>query len=158
MNYPALNLPEAQISLQEREGKVFVFDIIRKKYVVLQPEEWVRQHIIHFLIGHLGYPKSMLRIEGGMRYNHMQKRTDVLVFDRSLNPFLLLECKAPDVKLSEKSIAQLSAYNQKYQARYLVLTNGIDHKVFGIDYQKKEFFPMAGFPAYPLPAEPSSGA
>lgn len=149
MNYPVLNLPEAEVSIQEREGKMFIFDIIRKKYVVLQPEEWVRQHIIHFLTGHLAYPKPMLRIEGGLRYNQMQKRTDLLVFDRALVPFLLLECKAPNVKLSNKNIEQLSAYNQTYKARFIALSNGLDHRIFGIDYQKKEFFPLEAFPEYP---------
>ncbi|MCC5929886.1 MAG: type I restriction enzyme HsdR N-terminal domain-containing protein [Cyclobacteriaceae bacterium] len=150
MNFPVLNLPDASLRFENREGKPFVFDIIRKKYVALQPEEWVRQHLIHYLIDHRAYPKSMLRIEGGMHYNKLQKRTDLLVYDRNLRPFLLLECKAPDVKLSNKSIEQLSVYNQNYQARYLALSNGLDHKIFEMDYKQRKFMPLSEYPVFQL--------
>lgn len=122
-----LNLPKFDLSLKKEEGKVLIFDIIRKKYIVLTPEEWVRQHFVHFLITELKYPKSLFRIEGALAYNRLQKRSDILVRDRDGKPWMLVECKAPDIKLTQKAFNQVSVYNMTIGAKYLAVTNGMVH-------------------------------
>lgn len=104
-----------------------IFDIIRKKYIVLTPEEWVRQHFIHFLVFSLNYPKSLFKVESGLNYNKMQKRSDILVYDREMNPFMLVECKSFNVSINQKGFNQIGVYNSTIKAKYLILTNGIKH-------------------------------
>lgn len=122
-----LNLPEVEWSLKKEEGKVLIFDVIRKKYIVLTPEEWVRQHFVHFLISQLNYPRSLFRIEGALAYNRMQKRSDILVRNREGKPWMLIECKAPNIKLTQKAFNQVSVYNMTIGAKYLAVTNGMVH-------------------------------
>ncbi len=139
-----LNLPAFDYKLREQEGKKYIFDVVRKKYLVLTPEEWVRQHFIHFLIEHYQYPKSLITVEDSHKVNKMQKRSDVVVYDTDGNVFLLVECKAPSVALTQKGMDQLSTYNQKYRASYLALTNGLKLYVCKMDYvkNKTEFIPQ----------------
>jgi hypothetical protein len=122
-----LNLPTVDLSLKKEEGKVWIFDMIRKKYIVLTPEEWVRQNFVHFLIHHLKYPKSLFRIEGALSYNKMQKRSDILIRDREGKPWMLVECKSPAIKLTQKAFNQVAVYNMTIGARYLAVTNGMVH-------------------------------
>ena len=122
-----LNLPEAALSLKKEEGKVYIFDIIRKKYVVATPEEWVRQHFIHYLITHLKYPRSLFRIEGSLAYNRLQKRSDILIRDREGKPWMLIECKSPVIKLTQKAFNQIAVYNMTIGATFLAVTNGMVH-------------------------------
>ena len=120
-----LNLPRFAIRIKESEKGTVIFDVIRKKYVVLTPEEWVRQHLVHYLIDHKGYPKSLIKVESGLKYNQLQKRSDVLVFDRTGKPFLLVECKSSVIKLNRDVIYQGATYNKTIGARYLLVTNGL---------------------------------
>jgi Predicted type IV restriction endonuclease len=120
-----LNLPKANVSLKKEKGKVWIFDIIRKKYIVLTPEEWVRQHFLHHLINNFNYPKSLFRIESSLKYNQLQKRSDILVHDRNGKPWMLIECKSPEIKLTQKAFNQVSVYNMTIGAKYLVVTNGM---------------------------------
>lgn len=122
-----MNLPEAALSLKKEEGKVYIFDIIRKKYVVLTPEEWVRQHFIHFMINHLKYPRTLFRIEGALAYNTLQKRSDILVRNREGKAWMLVECKSPTIKLTQKAFNQIAVYNMTVGATYLAVTNGLVH-------------------------------
>ncbi len=115
--------------------KTMVFDVLRKKEVVLTPEEWVRQHLIHHLINDLHYPKTLISVEDGLKVSRMQKRSDVVIYNRAGGVFLLAECKAPTVKLHQKSMDQLSVYNQHYRAPFLALTNGLVLFVCSMDYQ-----------------------
>lgn len=101
-----------------------VFDIIRKQYVELTPEEKVRQYCIHTLIEQYQYPKTAFAVEGSLNVNSMTRRFDVLIYDRNLKPFMIIECKRPDVELSQKTIDQIAAYNHVIQAPYLMITNG----------------------------------
>lgn len=130
----ALNLPPFQHQLQRRAGKVAIFDIIRRKYVALTPEEWVRQHFVHYLIHQLAYPKALMSVESGLRYNQMARRSDVLVLDRTGAPFMVVECKAVTVPLSTQVFEQVAVYGQSLRARYLTVTNGIDHYCCRMDY------------------------
>lgn len=120
-----LNLPEFNIALRKEQGKVWIFDIIRKKYVVLTPEEWVRQHFIHYLINDRGYPKSLFKVERGLTYNKLLKRSDIVIHDRTGKPRMLVECKAPEIKLTQKAFNQVAVYNMTVGARYIAVTNGM---------------------------------
>lgn len=122
-----LNFPPVQLNLKIIEGKYHIFDVIRKKFIVLTPEEWVRQHVIHYLLDYHQYSKGLIKIESGLKYNQLQKRTDILIFDRKATPFFLIECKAYDVKLNNKVIEQAAVYNKSLSAPYLMVSNGLDH-------------------------------
>lgn len=128
--FPPLNLPPFEHRLREAEGKLWIFDSIRKKFLVLTPEEWVRQHVVNYLVTHLNYPKSLIKVEGGLTYNQLGKRSDIVVFDREGKPWLLVECKAPSVKLSESVIRQVVLYNSTIGAKHIAVSNGLA-KVIG---------------------------
>src|SRR5690606_41190461 len=105
-----LNLPSFDYNLLKEEGKIWILDGIRKKYIVLTPEEWVRQHFIHYLINEKKYPRSLMRIEGGLRYNALQKRSDIVVYDVKGLPWLVVECKAPHEPIrSEEHTSELQS-------------------------------------------------
>lgn len=122
-----LNLPEFPAKVKQVDGKVLIFDIIRKKHVQLTPEEWVRQNFINYLVNFLDYPKSLIKVESGLRYNRLLKRSDILVFNRNAEPLLLVECKSPDSKISQNVVDQAAVYNRSLKARYILVTNGIRH-------------------------------
>ena len=121
-----LNLPTFQYRLENRAGKLFIFDPIRKKFIQLTPEEWVRQHILNHLINNLGYPASRTKVESGLKYNELQKRSDILIYDQQLNPSVLIECKAPNVKLGYGVVEQIGSYNQVCKAPLIIVTNGVN--------------------------------
>ncbi len=120
-----LNLPSFEFSMKELDGRIWIYDGLRKKYLVLTPEEWVRQHFLHYLVHHVHYPKSLIKVEGGLKFNQLQKRSDIVVFDRNGNPWMLIECKSADQPINESTLRQASAYNTTLKAKYLVLTNGM---------------------------------
>jgi hypothetical protein len=121
----ALNLPPYPYKIKQSGGKLFIFDVLRHKYVFLTPEEWVRQHLVHYLTGHHGYPKALMRTETGLKYNTLYRRSDLLVYDPAGNPFLLAECKDVSVPLTAEVLAQAAAYNHVLRAPYVLLTNGL---------------------------------
>lgn len=127
INLPLLNLPHFEPALRQTKGRLWIFDSLRKKHLVLTPEEWVRQHWIHFLVHHLGYPGGLFSLEKGLKYNQLNKRTDLIVFDREARPYLLVECKAPEIKMNEKTLSQAMTYNAKLGCPHLILSNGISH-------------------------------
>jgi hypothetical protein len=129
-----LNLPAFDYKLKQEEGKVWIFDSVRKKFLVLTPEEWVRQHFINYLIHDLKYPRSLIKVEGGLSYNQLQKRSDIVIFDRDGKPWMLVECKTPTLKLSENTLRQASVYNTSLKAKYLTITNGLVHFCSHVDW------------------------
>ncbi|PWJ58831.1 type I restriction and modification enzyme subunit R-like protein [Dyadobacter jejuensis] len=141
-----LNLPPYPYKVKQVDGKSFIFDIIRKKYVSLTPEEWVRQHFIHLLITHYHYPKALFAIETGLRYNKMARRSDILILARDGSPYLLVECKAPDIKISDATFAQISRYNFTIQPKFLAVTNGQQHFCFQALQGQINY--LDDFPAY----------
>lgn len=143
-----LNLPDFNITVRKEEGKVWIFDIIRKKYIVLTPEEWVRQHFIHYLINELNYPKSLFRIEGSLTYNKLQKRSDIVIHDREGKPWMLVECKAPNIKLTQKAFNQVAVYNMTIGARYVAVTNGMVQYCF-MSSERGEANHLVAFPEFP---------
>ena len=142
-----LNLPPFEYKVTKIGEKLHIFDIIRRKYLLITPEEWVRQHVLHWLINHHRYPKSLIRTESGLQYNQLAKRTDILVYDREGKTFLLVECKASHIQLTEAVLEQAIRYNAVLQAPYLLISNGLEHFLFEI--KQGEALPLEGIPAYP---------
>ena len=144
-----LNLPDFSYNLKKDEGKILIFDVIRKKFIVLTPEEWVRQHFINYMIDHLKYPKSLIKIESGLRYNTLQKRTDIVVYNRDGKPWMVVECKAFDQTLDQQTIRQISTYNHTLQANFITITNGMSHLSFEINWKENETRFLESMPVYP---------
>jgi hypothetical protein len=110
---------------QNKENGKYIYDIIRKKYVLITPEEWVRQNLLHYLIQQQGYPKGLISVEKEIRVNQLRKRYDIVVFDKERMPWMLIECKKPEVPITEKTLSQLMRYHQVLQCSYWMLSNGI---------------------------------
>ena len=144
----ALNLPEYQFRLQEENGQVRIFDPHRKKYVVLTPEEWVRQNFIQYLISEKKFPSSLIAVEVGLKYNTLQKRADILIYDKTGDPILMVECKAPEVKITEEVFRQIAVYNMSFKVKYLVVTNGMDHYCCSMDYEANSFQFIKTIPSF----------
>ncbi len=143
-----LNLPSYSFKLKQDKDKTYVFDAIRKKYVLLTPEEWVRQHIIQFVIQEKKYPASLVAVEIGLKYNQLQKRADVLVYNTSGKPLLLIECKAPEVKITQEVFHQIALYNMTYKVAYLLVTNGLEHYCCVMDYTNNTYQFLQDIPEY----------
>ena len=143
-----LVFPPFEYKLGNQQGKVSIFDIIRKKHIILTPEEWVRQHLVHFFINQLNYPKSLISVEDGLKVNKMQKRSDIIIYNRLGKVFMVVECKSAKIKLNQNSMIQLSTYNQKYNAEYIALTNGLQIYVCRMDYENKTSNYIDQFPVF----------
>jgi len=143
-----LIFPPFKYRISEKNEKSYIFDIIRKKDIMITPEEWVRQHLVHFMIDQLNYPKSLIKIEDGLKVYKMQKRSDVVVYQSDGKVFMLVECKSYKVKLDQKVMDQLSNYNQKYKANYLAITNGRQVYISKINYQTRESQFINEFPDF----------
>mgnify|MGYP000172658352 CR=1 FL=1 len=142
-----LALPPAPLKLKRQDNKVIVQCLIRRKYLVLTPEEWVRQHLISFLNLSQGFALEKISVEKQIRYDGFTKRWDIVVFDAAFNPFLLIECKAPSVPISSSVMEQISVYQRKVQAPYLALSNGLSHQVFALDAQAANLQTLEAFPS-----------
>jgi hypothetical protein len=143
-----LNLPEFEYTLRKADGKVWIFDVIRKKFVVLTPEEWVRQHFVQHLITGLRYPKALIKLEGGLKYNTLNKRTDIVVYDRKGEPWMVVECKSPELKISESVLRQASVYNTTLKAKYITISNGLKHYCCSMDWQLARIVMMRDLPVF----------
>lgn len=141
-----LNLPPFEYKVKKIDEKLYIFDIIRRKFLLITPEEWVRQHVLHWLINHHHYPKSLIRTESGLQYNQLAKRTDILVYNRNGLPFMLVECKASFVPLTQQVLEQAIRYNAILKAPYLLISNGLDHLLFEIC--QGEAIPMSQLPIF----------
>ena len=143
-----LNFPEYEFRIESQDDKVMIFDQLRKKFVRLTAEEWVRQHMISYLIEARKIPGSLIRVEGGFKYDKMSKRTDILVYGRDGEPFLIIECKSPSVKIDEKVLFQAGIYGKSLRADYLGITNGINHFFCKMNYDKGTIEQLTDFPEY----------
>ncbi|WP_207429990.1 type I restriction enzyme HsdR N-terminal domain-containing protein [Sabulibacter ruber] len=143
-----LSLPAYSYKLKDSEGKTFILDQVRRKYVVLTPEEWVRQHIIHLLHAHLHYPLALMSVERGTKYNTLQKRTDLRVYSSQGAPLLLVECKAPHVPITEATVRQVVVYNQTICASYLMVSNGREHYCWQVQPGTNKMTPIAILPSF----------
>ena len=143
-----LNFPEFKFNIQENEGKLSIFDPLRKKYLVLTPEEWIRQHMVNFLVEFKDYPKNLFAQEKGIQYNSLQKRFDILIHNRQGDPFLLIECKAPDVKISQKTVEQVAIYNKIIKAPFMGVSNGIHHLFFTYINSEQKYEQLSDLPQF----------
>lgn len=143
-----LNLPPYPFKITLKDTQHFIFDEIRKKHLVLTPEEWVRQHFIQYLILEKKFPKSLIQIEGGLNLNQLQKRTDVVIFNSRGERIMVVECKAPTVKISQATFDQAARYNSVHKTKWLVVTNGLMHCYAQIDHQEEKFLFVKDLPEY----------
>jgi hypothetical protein len=143
-----LDLPPYDFRLKSEHGKVKIFDEIRKKYVALTPEEWVRQHFVMYLINHRGTPAGLVIMEKTLTMNTMTRRPDILIHDRQGRPLMIVECKSPDVKISQDTFDQVARYNSVLRVPYLVVTNGLKHYCCLMDYPGKTYRFLEDIPDY----------
>lgn len=143
-----LNFPHFEFKLRFNNGRQHIFDPVRHKYVALTPEEWVRQHLIQYLITIKGYPISIIGVEKQLLLNRQPKRFDLVVFARNAEPFLLVECKAPGVEVTEKTFDQAARYNMLLKASYFLITNGMYHYPCRLDYSNKQYIFIEEIPHF----------
>lgn len=136
---PALNLPAYPFRLKREGQSLFIFDELRKKFLHLTPEEWVRQHVVQFLIREKLFPRTLIKLEGGLRLNALQKRTDVVIFDRLGRSLVIVECKAPHVKITQEVFDQIARYNMIHKAEWLMVSNGLNHYCCRIDFEQNSY-------------------
>jgi len=143
-----LNLPEYSFRIKSTGGKTFLFDALRKKYVRLTPEEWVRQNFVQFLIIEKKYSVSLIAVEAGVKVNNNPQRADLVVFDRLGIPVLVAEFKAPEVKISQQAFDQIVRYNMQLKVKYLIVSNGLDHFCCQINYTDNSYAFLAEIPGF----------
>jgi hypothetical protein len=141
-----LNFPEYSFRFKNSENKVLIFDEIRKKFVVLTPEEWVRQHVIKFLLQQKKYPKSYINVEKNIKINGLTKRYDVVIFNPDGSIFLLVECKAPEVSITQNVFDQIARYNLKLNAQHLMVTNGLNNYFCQMDFLNEKYIFLKELP------------
>ncbi len=134
-----LNYPSYTFKLKTNENKTLIFDIVRKKYVTLTPEEWVRQHTIHYLFKEKNYPISLMAVEKQLKIRTLRKRIDIVSYTNDGIPFLIVECKAPSVQISQDTFDQIARYNLKLEAQILMVTNGISHYYCVMNHKKQAY-------------------
>jgi len=143
-----LNLPSYTFKLKNSENQRYIFDNLRKKFVVLTPEEWVRLHFVQYLIIEKKYPESLIGIEKQLIFNNRKKRTDVLIFNTNGNPDIIVECKAPSIKITQATFDQIARYNLKLKANYLIVTNGLQHFYCKMDFENETYIFLKDIPDY----------
>ena len=143
-----LNFPEYSFRTKNSENKHYVFDEIRKKFIVLTPEEWVRIHVVRFLLEVKKYPKSWINVEKKIEINGLTKRYDVVVFQPDGSIFILVECKQPKVEICQATFDQIARYNMTLKANYLMVTNGLNHYFCKMDFDKEQYVFLNELPIY----------
>ena len=143
-----LNFPVYSFRFKNSENKVSIFDEVRKKFILLTPEEWVRQHVIQFLLQDKKYPKSYINVEKLIKINDLSKRYDGVVFQPNGEIFLLIECKAPEVPISQQTFDQIARYNLVLKAKYLMVTNGLNHYFCQMDFENEKYVFLKELPEY----------
>ena len=143
-----LNLPEYSFNIRSQEQRKYIFDTILKKYVLLTPEEWVRQNFIRYLTEEKEFPVGLISIEKEFMLNKLSKRYDAIVYSKKGFPVLLIECKAPSVAISQKVFDQITRYNIEFKVPYLLVTNGLKHILCRIDYINRDYSFLKDIPAY----------
>ena len=146
----ALNLPKYSFKIKEVEGKKMIFDRCRKKYVTLTPEEWVRQHLVEFLISEKNYPTPLIVNEATIEVNRMKKRCDTVVYNKKGLPEIVVEYKAPHISITQETFDQIAMYNFALQVNYLIVSNGMNHYCCRIDYNNQRYTFLEEIPEYEL--------
>lgn len=143
-----LNFPKFSFRFKNSENKRLIFDEIRKKFIVFQPEEWVRQHCIRFLMEEKKYPKSLINVEKELKVNNLRKRYDIVVFNSDGSIHLIVECKAPKVAIDQSTFDQIARYNLALKANFLMVTNGINHYYCQMDFENERYQFLKDIPDY----------
>ena len=145
-----LNFYSYSFRFKNSENKVSIFDEIRKKFIILTPEEWVRQHVVRFLLEEKKYPKSLINVEKVLKVNGLKKRYDAVVFNTAGEIQVLVECKAPEVKITQATFDQIARYNITMNAQYLIVTNGLNHYFCQMDFENEKYVFLPQLPDYNL--------
>ncbi|HET8810141.1 MAG TPA: type I restriction enzyme HsdR N-terminal domain-containing protein [Flavobacteriaceae bacterium] len=143
-----LNFPEYRFRFKNSENKTAIFDVLRKKFILLSPEEWVRQHTVFFLMREKKYPEQLLNVEKKLLINGLTKRYDVVGYNSDGTIRLIVECKAPKIKITQEVFDQIARYNLTLNAEYLMVTNGLQHYFCQLDYEAKKYRFLKELPAY----------
>tara|TARA_B100000678_G_scaffold123883_1_gene103601 strand:+ start:432 stop:878 length:447 start_codon:yes stop_codon:yes gene_type:complete len=144
----SLNLPDQNLKIEEINSKKYIFDFTRKKNLILTPEEWVRQNIVSYLANDLNYPKGLIKTESSIKYNNLKKRSDIIVRDRKMGFYLLVECKSYKLKINKDFFKQVSIYNKIYKSRYIMISNGMDHYVCEFFLKEKKYKFLKSIPVF----------
>lgn len=143
-----LNFPTYLFRFKNSENKISIFDEIRKKFVILQPEEWVRQHCVHYLMTEKKYPKSLINVEKELIINNLKKRYDIVVFNPDGSIHLIVECKSAKININQDTFDQIARYNLSVNATFLMVTNGINHYYCQMDFEKEAYSFLKDIPNY----------
>jgi hypothetical protein len=143
-----LQLPPYPFKITDDNGRLTLFDDIRKKHILLTPEEWVRQHFVQYLINQKGYPKSLIKLEGGLKLHGKARRTDIVVFNTTGERILLIECKAPSVKIDQRVFDQVARYNIVHKVSLLAVSNGLEHYYCRINFESRDYTFIEELPRY----------
>jgi hypothetical protein len=143
-----LNFPQFEYRFKSTENKVSIFDVIRKKFIILQPEEWVRQHCVHYLINEKNYPKSLINVEKELNINGLKKRYDIVIFNSDGSILLIVECKSYDITINQDTFDQIARYNLALNAEFLMVTNGINHYYCQMDTEAERYQFLRDIPNY----------
>jgi hypothetical protein len=141
-----LNFTSYLFRFKNSENKVSIFDEIRKRFIVLTPEEWVRQHVVRFFLEEKKYPKSMINVEKVLKVNGLKKRYDLVVYNTDGSIFVLVECKAPHIKIDQTTFDQIARYNMTLDAAFLMVTNGLNHYYCKMDYDQEKYIFLQELP------------
>ena len=148
MDFPKLNLPNAALKIRLVEGTTQVFDVVRKKYFKLTAEEWVRQHVIHYLNTEKKYPFGLIGVERMIKYNNLRTRVDIVLYNTEGIPNMIVECKAPHMKITQDVFDQIARYNFQLKVKYLLVTNGLQHFCCSMDYEKNKISFLEQIPEF----------
>lgn len=143
-----LVFPTYSFRFKNSENKVAIFDEIRKKFIILTPEEWVRQHVVQYLLQDKNYPKSYINVEKLIKINDLSKRYDIIVYQPNGEIFLLIECKAPEVAITQQTFDQIARYNLVLNAKYLMVTNGLNHYFCQMDFENERYVFLKELPDF----------
>ncbi|WP_299110742.1 type I restriction enzyme HsdR N-terminal domain-containing protein [uncultured Winogradskyella sp.] len=146
--FQELNFPKFEYRFKSTENKVSIFDVIRKKFIILQPEEWVRQHCVHYLINDKNYPISLINVEKELTINGLKKRYDIVIFNSDGSIFLIVECKSHSIKIDQTTFDQIARYNLVLNATYLMVTNGLNHYYCEMDMESERYSFLKTIPDY----------
>jgi hypothetical protein len=143
-----LNLPPFEINVKDTGKSRLIFDVVRKKFIALTPEEWVRQHFVNYLIEYKNFPIGLISLELPLKLNKNNKRSDIVVYNKNANPVIIIECKAPEIILGQEVFDQAATYNMKLKVQYLIVTNGLKHFCCKVDYVNKKYDFLNDIPEY----------